>query len=255
MAGSIAQANELRAQLLNQQSGKWLLSQSFPDEFEYYMVGLELLDSVLTSKKLFIFPVNPNSIEYSKTFLTKVSKTAGGVSVLKTGDFVPADITLSGTFGREFKVLINGQEQDLISGFTDTNNIIDKTKSIGGSILNGFSDRVKTGYGCCKVMEDILESSQLRDETSQGQFLVLYNLAFNQKFFVEVENMSFTQSLESNMIWNYMVKLKVVGRVDDYIQGRTNSNLIIKKVLQDGANNVFSEVSNLLRKDYNSVSS
>ena len=253
MIGSVTQAIETRAQLLNQQSGKWLLSQAYPDEFEYYMVGLELLDSTLTSKKFFVFPVNPNSIEYSKTFLTKVSKTAGGISVLKTEDFVPADISLSGTFGRDFKVLINGQEQNLVSGFADTNNIIDKTKSVAGSVLNGFSERVKSGYGCCKVMEDIIESSQQRDDSGQGQFLILYNLAFNQKFFVEAENIVFQQSLDSNMIWNYSVKFKVVGRVDDYIQGRSNSELVGFKVLQDSANNVYSGVSNLLRKGHDSI--
>lgn len=257
---SIGQAHQLRETLLNRQAGKWLLTQQNPNEFDYYMVAIELLKSDLTSSKYFVFPINPNSIEYNDNSLTKVTKTAGGVSVLKTSQFNIKDITLSGTFGKNFKVLIGNTFQDLTANFQQENSGDKKTKSALGGVLDNFSASVKTGYGCTKVLEDILESSLKRDEYNGSQFLVFYNLAFNQRFFVEFETKSFSQSLESNMMWNYSVRFKVIGNVDNFIKSKNDSVKSIKQLttdnfLQKSANTVYSKVSGLLSKTYNSATS
>src|SRR5690606_32440155 len=115
--GTLSQAHTIREQMLNRQAGKWLLSQNNPNEFEYYMVALELLKSDLSTKRYFIFPINPNSITYDDAPLTKITKTAGGVSVLKSNQFNLKNLSLSGTFGKSFKVLVGDNFEDLLSDF------------------------------------------------------------------------------------------------------------------------------------------
>ena len=210
LIGTISKAHEIRETLLNRQSGKWLLSQNNPDEFEYYMIGIELLKSDLTTSQFFVFPVNPNAISFNDASLTKVTKTAGGISVLKNNQFNIKDISLSGTFVRDFKVLIGDTFNDLVSNFQEQDGN-STAKSVYNTTKNSFSSNVKTGYGCTKVLEDILNQSVQKDEYGGTQFLVLYNLAFNQRFFVEVVNKKFSQSLENNMMWNYQIELKTIG--------------------------------------------
>src|SRR5690606_16820294 len=117
MIGTISQAHELREIALNRQSGKWLLTQNNPNEFDYYMVAIELLKSDLSTSKYFVFPINPNSMSYDNVLLTKINKTAGGISVLKNSQFNLKDITITGTFGKSFKVLIGNTFQSLFSSF------------------------------------------------------------------------------------------------------------------------------------------
>lgn len=244
--GSIEAANRLRSSLLNSQSGKWLSTQLYPDEFEYYMVAFELLRSDLTSEKYFIFPVNPNSIDFNDTSLTKITKTAGGVSVLRTDQFNIKDITLAGTFGRTFKVLTGSSFTDIVSYFSDTLQGKD-------SSLDNFSMNVKTGYGCAKVLEKILNLSVQNDELGGSRYLVFYNLAFNQKLLVEFESKSFSQSVESNMIWNYNVRLKVIGNADDYLKKentKSTTQLTTDRLLQKNANAVFNKIAGLLNKKF-----
>lgn len=252
---SLDQARVLRDQLLKQ--GKLILTQRNPNEFAYYMVALELLKSDLSTSKYFIFPVNPNAIEYNDTSLTKITKTAGGISVLKTSQFNIRDITLSGNFGLNFKVLTGTFFQSLVGAFKDENNPDKNAKAVLGGVLDGFSSVIKTGYGCTKVVEDILESSLQKDEYGGSHFLVFYNLAFNQKFLVEYESKSFNQSLESNMIWNYSIRLKAIGKADDFLKSkdevRSNKQLMVNNFIQKTANNTFSQVNDLLQKNYNSV--
>lgn len=256
MLKTIDQARGVREQLLRQ-GGRFLLSQRNPNEFDYYMVAFELLKSDLSTSKYFIFPINPNSIEYNDTALTKITKTAGGVSVLKTSQHNVRDITLSGNFGQNFKVLTGNAFQDLVGVFKEENNPDKKKKSVLGGVLDSFSSIIKTGYGCTKVLEDILESSLQKDEVGGSYFLIFYNLAFNQKFLVEYESKVFTQSLESNMIWNYSVRLRTLGRVDDFLKSkdaaRSNAQLIAGDKIQKRANAAFSQVSALLNKGYDSV--
>lgn len=248
--GDITQAHKIREQLLNRQSGKWLLTQANPNEFDYYMIAFELLKSDLSTSKYFVFPILPNSIEYNDIALTKINKTAGGISVLKTQQFNIKSLNISGNFGKNFKVLLGDTYSNLLSAFSGYD-------STNQGLLNNFSAAIKTGYGCTKVLEDILKSSNQKDELGGHQFLIFYNLAFNQKFFVEFEDQSYSQSLETNGIWNYSIRLKATGNVDDYIQFKTDDKstrqLVINDVLQKSANKAYSKISNILKKNYNSI--
>lgn len=250
--GNVIAASEARDVILNQPSGKWLLNQQFPNDFEYYMCAFELLNSDLSTSKYFIFPILPNSISYNDSPITKISKTAGGISVLKSDQFIPKQISLNGTFGRSFKVLMGQTYQDILSSFKKDNNE-SNLKNISNGLSQTFSDTFKTGYGCCKILEDILVSSNQKDEVGGVKFLIFYNLAFNQSFFVEYEDLGFSQSLESNMIWNYSLKLKAIANSNNFLKSKldvkkSNKQLVYDDLIQKKANKVYSSVTTLLQK-------
>lgn len=250
---SVVQTTLVRDQLLNQPGGKWLLHQQFPNDFEYYMCAFELLDSNLKTLAYFIFPIMPNSLNYNNIPLTKVTKTAGGVSVLKNKQFVPKSLTISGTFGRSFKVLIGNEYQDLISGFSEIKDDIFKGsfKTGGKKILENFSDSVKTGYGCTKVLETILNESNQPDILGKNKYLIFYNLAFNQSFFVEYEDETYSMAQDTNMIWQYSIKLKAIAPSNNYLKDRkgdvkSNKQLVIDDLIQRNANKAYGKATTFL---------
>jgi len=74
-------------------SGKLLMHTLFPDEFEFYMMGFELIDSEtrLVTDRL-VFPVNPDAIDMGLGKITNIKKTASGMTVLSNNSFVPVPI-------------------------------------------------------------------------------------------------------------------------------------------------------------------
>lgn len=248
--GSVAAAVDARDKILRQGGGgKAILHQQYPDEYEYYMFALELLDSNLKTKQYFIFPIMPNNMSYNDTPITKITKTAGGVSVLKSNQFIPKTFSTSGTFGRSYKVLIGNTQQELVSSFKDN--------SVLKGITSYFDDRIKTGYGCTKILEEIVTTSNQKDELGGAHFLVMYNLALNHKFFVEVEDFNPTMSLESNMIWNYSLRLKCIAPSDNFLKTksdqRTSTQLVIEDQIQKNANKAYGAISNLLNKQIQKI--
>lgn len=248
---SIASAVEIRNKFLGMPAGKALLHQKYPNDYEYYMFAIELLDSSLNTKEYFIFPIMPSSISYNDIPITSVKKTAGGISVLKTEQFVPKTLSISGTFGRSLKVLIGQTYQDLASSFTDDDNKL-TIQSLWNGAKNVFDERIKTGYGCTKLLEQILTLSNQKDATGKSNFLIVYNLAFNQKFFVEYKDFSVSQSLENNMFWNFQIKFDCIASADQLLSSKnkkTSQQLVIDDQIQKGANSAYKSVNRLLNKN------
>jgi hypothetical protein len=104
---AIAQRNGLLNSI-----GRSGLNMKYPDEFELYVIALELTDENFITQQYFVFPINPSSIEETEPKLTNIRKTLGGITVLRNTTFVPTQISLSGTFGRNFKVLIGEKYED-----------------------------------------------------------------------------------------------------------------------------------------------
>ena len=182
--------------------GKFALSSMFPDDFEVYVTALELINSDGETLRYFIFPIMPNTIDEAISFNSNIKKTFGGVSVLSTTNFIPTDITLSGSFGRKFQVLLG----DVISNLTDSfKKVVTGTKK-----TLEFDSRIKTGYGSCKVLQSILEESKTLDN-GKSKTLILYNLALGNSYIVKPVSLRFTQSQETNMVWNYSLSLKSIA--------------------------------------------
>lgn len=196
---SVLRRNDLLAKI-----GKYSLSTQFPEDFEVYVVALELVNSDGETLKYFIFPVMPNTLDESINFNTNIKKTLGGVSVLKTTTFIPTDITLAGSFGRRLQVLLGKEYVPIISGFK-------KVVDSKGQRVE-FDTKVKTGYGCCKILQSICNDSKELDG-GKPRTLIFYNLALGNSYVVEPMNLRFNMSMETNMIWNYSLPLKSVAPI------------------------------------------
>jgi hypothetical protein len=212
--------------------GKAGLNAQFPNDFELYIVALELVNGNGDTEDYFVFPIMPNSITESISPSINIKKTFAGVAVQKTNTYVPTDITLNGNFGKKLKFLIN---QDLIS-FTGL-------RITPNGLKNAFSDRIKTGYGCYKLLERICAKSQSLDLVYKKPYsLYFYNLALGNNYLVEVMNITPNQTLNSNMMWEYSLQLKSLSRIEDLKsrkQNQVKNFLSSKSILQDNANKVL----------------
>lgn len=231
---------------LKQTIGKAALQALYPNDFELYMCAFELLDSKMSSLAYFIFPVMPDSISIVHTAVTTVTKTAGGITVLSTPNFNPGGITINGTFGRNFKTLLGDKYMSLVSGY----------KNFGKQGLqllrNTFDLNVKTGYGCCKVLDSIIEESRLIDE-SGPRYLIFYNLAFNENYVVEVPEINWKMSPDQNMIWSYSLSMTTVAPLDSFnsLNKRSQLSLTVDSYLQKNLSQLSSVMSDAISKKTN----
>jgi hypothetical protein len=199
----------IKHSLLLAQAGKVALNISHPNEFELYMCALELTDENYKTIQYFVFPVMPTTIDETQTFLTNIKKTLGGIVVLSSPTFNPIDVTLAGTFGRKFKVLLGESYTDFVSSFTIGGSVV-TAGSIGKGAVQTFDSRVKTGYGCLKIMEEMIGSTNVVDKRGSRR-LILHNPALGNSYLVKPQSLKLSQSQDTNMIWSYSLSLKAIA--------------------------------------------
>lgn len=197
-----------RFQALQTSIGKKALNALFPNDFELYVFALELVNGQQETEEYFIFPINPSAIDEATAHNQIIKKTAGGITVLNDSTFTPATITLNGNFGRQLKFLL-GNEAITFSGITLQPGL--------GENAPTFNSTIKTGYGCCKLVEKIINKSKSIDsKTGLPYALYFHNLAFGNSYLIKTINYKFYQNQEgSNMIWNYNFQFKALARVED----------------------------------------
>lgn len=183
--------------------GQAALHSLAPDDFEYYLCSLELLDSTGNTKGFMFFTVMPNNITESKIQIASITKTNKGISTLFNSTFVPRDISIQGTFGRKIRLLVGIKEPQDVS----------KIPFFGGNLgLNVEGDSViKTGYGLVKMMKSIIDESFKVDKNGNACILIFNNYAFNTHYVVEVMQSAFSQNIENNMLWYYNLEMKAVA--------------------------------------------
>lgn len=182
--------------------GKSAVHTLAPDDYEYYLCSLELYDSTHTKVGFISFVVMPDQIVESHTPIQNIVKTHGGIVTIFNPSFTPIDIQISGTFGKKWRLASNYKDPTAQkSGFLNLN--VGKTfeRSIG----------CKSGYGLTKILEKILKEANTLDTNGKPYTLVFNNYAFNTAYVVNVNNFSFHQSIEQNMMWGYSMSLKAVG--------------------------------------------
>lgn len=227
----------------------------YPNDFEYYMVGLELVKYNGVTIDMLIFPVLPNQIKRSEHTATNIKKTMGGISVVKTSSFIPIDFTISGNFGRKFRILVQSDtvvdfqalrysyitgvshrdyvDQDIISGSKFTKPV--------------FNFAVKTGYGTTKILEAIVNKSRGSIDNKPNR-LIFYNLAYGESYLAEVVDFDINQSLESNMIWNYSLNMKAIAPLElvEWSRERSVKSVLLSSVVQKTLNNAATNAKNLM---------
>jgi len=238
---SLQIARDRRLQL-KRTLGSEVMASLFPNDFEVYITGLELIDSNEKTVDYFLFPLNPTSISESENQILNIKKTAGGISTLSTEMYMPTMINLVGDFGRKFKILIG-------------RNIIDFkafnfSQSLGFNQIDNdskeFNNTIKTGYGCIKVLERIIKKSNRLDQDGKPYFLYLYNLSFGKTYLVKcVGQPTFASSIEKNMIWSYNIQFQTLAEVGQ-IKGKNEKLSNLKQLgfskIQTGLNVTLNKI-------------
>lgn len=178
----------------------------FPNEFEYYLIAFEIENKGIVTDR-FIFPVMPESMSYNERKITNIKKTAQGVSVLTNNSFVPASITLNGSFGRSFKMMVGSVESPNPAGRD------------GFDPNSTFIPGIKTGYGATKQLQRLIDKSS-RSIDGSPNTLIFYNMAFNTQYVVKVRSFDPSMAMDSNMMWRYSLTLDAIAPVNLGVGGR-----------------------------------
>lgn len=229
-----------KANNITRNLGKAALHALSPDDFEYYACSFELVDSDFTVLDILHFPVLPNSISIGNQSLVSIKKTGRAYLTQFNDSFVGKNISINGTFGRKFRLLLSGEKKS------------NALTGVGGA----FDLKVKTGYGTLKLLEKLIEQTY-QVGNGNPRMLIFNNHAFNQSFIVEVLSFNPTMSVENNMIWNYGIEMKAVADVNKLIltggSTRRLINLLASDVLGKAANDLFSDFKGVISSKTNMI--
>lgn len=228
--------------------GKNAMNIKFPDEFELYLCALELLDERNVTLRYFVFPVMPSSIDEGKNKITNIKKTLAGVTTLSSPTFIPTDISMSGNFGRSFKVLLGTDYTDFISSFQDNGS----GNGAANGIVELFDDRVKTGYGCIKILESILDEADQIGQDGKLRKLILHNPSSGNSYLVKCMSFKMSMSEQTNMIWNYSISFKSIAPIESLFTTKQieaqAEKLNITGFIQSKVNNLLNTVTAFIAK-------
>lgn len=232
--------------------GRGALNAIYKNDIEFYLLALEVVSSTGDTIDYFAWPVLPQEIRETHQEITNIRKTIGGVYVLKNTTFNPRVITLSGTFGRRFKLLVNNKQFELAGFRLSINN--GKFKITPPNLLEEripeFSSIAKTGYGCIKIIESMKEKSKQLDENGQPYSLYFYNPILGNNYQVEIMNFSHMQNeVENNMLPAYSLQLTAIAPLESVLSRLSNIKSALKNVsfssLQKTANAIISNLKSL----------
>ena len=237
--------------------GGQALASLYPNDFEWYMVALELADSDDNTIDYLTFPIMPDSISKTEPTRTNIKKSMAGVTVLSTPSYSPQEINIKGSFGRQFKILINPKPDASINSSSKSVSagkyyLFDITSSsISGLAFSNFNLNVKTGYGVMKILQAMASKSVGLDDKGKPLRLYFYNMALGESYLVAIppSGVQFSQDLSKNMIWNYNLTLIALAPLEAV--SNKNDKLLIDKLLpsmiQTGVSEVASVVTDALQ--------
>jgi hypothetical protein len=237
--------------------GGQALASLYPNDFEWYMVALELADSDDNTIDYLTFPIMPDSISKTEPTRTNIKKSMAGVTVLSTPSYSPQEINIKGSFGRQFKILINpksdvnSSSKSVSAGKYSLFDITKKSGLISGLAFSNFNLNVKTGYGVMKILQAMASKSVGLDDKGKPLRLYFYNMALGESYLVAIppSGVQFSQDLSKNMIWNYNLTLIALAPLEAVSD--KNDKLLLDKLLpsmiQTGVSEVASVVTDALQ--------
>lgn len=221
--------------------GRAALHAQSPDDFEYYMCSLELIDSAGITKGFMTFAVMPNNLSESKSQIANITKTNRGITTVFNDSFIPRDISIQGSFGRKLRLLAGVKEAENVGSIPFFGGNLGTNPKEGGML-------VKTGYGLIKMLSKMVDESYKLDKQGNPCVMIFNNYALNTHYVVEILQDSYNQSIENNMIWYYSLEMKAVApaeAVRETDDSRRNSefltNVAAGSVVR-GINNILIDV-------------
>lgn len=238
--------------------GGQALASLYPNDFEWYMVALELADSDDNTIDYLTFPIMPDSISKTEPTRTNIKKSMAGVTVLSTPSYSPQEINIKGSFGRQFKILINSKPDVSINSSSKSvsdgkYHLFDITKksAISGLAFSNFNLNVKTGYGVMKILQAMASKSVGLDDKGKPLRLYFYNMALGESYLVAIppSGVQFSQDLSKNMIWNYNLTMIALAPLEA-VSNKNDEKLLDKllpSMIQTGVSEVASVVTDALQ--------
>lgn len=227
------------------------LNSLFPNDFSYYLIALELVNSQNSTVDYFAFPVAPNNISQSEPKLVNIKKTAGGIVSLNTNNFVPKTITLRGNFGRKFRVLLKNKLVIDFSAFKFSGTLKKEQIQNAFSSLKqaAFDPSIKSGYGATKYLQAIIDKTSALDDSGNPFKLYFYNPIFGDNFLVEPLNFEISEGMESNRIPNYSLELRAIAPLESVVNFDKNSmvKVLVSDNLQKGVNIIVNNIRRSFR--------
>jgi len=229
--------------------GRAVIHSLYPNDFEYYSISLELTTFDDHTVDFFVFPVLPKAISKTEAVRINVKKTFSAITVINSKSFTPSEIMIKGDFGRSFKILLDSGQSTVFKAFrfsrqNGVNNVADLDVSSVPIISNPFSVNIKTGYGCTKILQSIINKASGTDDKGRPFKLYLYNPALGESYLVvpSPNPLIFDQNdQQNNMIWSYTLNLTAISLVTGS-KSRTATtsmtNLLKVDNIQKGLNSV-----------------
>lgn len=236
--------------------GRAAISTLYPNDFELYMCSLELADSQGNTIDMFTFPIMPENISKSEPKRTSIINTAGGITVLTSPVFCPKEINIRGNFGRQFKILISTTDSASLTGAAFSISAGKRAlyqiqgKDTSAIKAPDFDVSIKTGYGCIKILQSIIDKSNGVDENGYPMRLYFYNMALGESYLVTIppSGISFSQNLGKNMIWEYNLNMTVIAPLEAVLGSSKVTSSITSMcaaaTIQKGVNDLASSLTN-----------
>ena len=234
----------------------------YPRDFEYYLVSLELVlqgDSGEETIDYFVFPVMPSSMTKSENNRVNIKKTSSANVIINSKHFVPHDLTIKGDFGRGFKLLMQPQGDDSISfrslrfsnqsGSVKATDLDEEKQKVKRA---EFSKSIKTGYGCIKILQSIIDKAKGVDDKGNPLKLYFYNPALGESYLVVPTPNALVLSQDdanNNMIWAYTLNLTIVAEVQgtrDTTIKSSLSDIVSVGAIQKAVNSLAKDGTNFL---------
>jgi hypothetical protein len=219
----------------------------FPNDIEYYMCAFELVDSEGNSIDYFAFPVMPSEMTRDKQEFTNIKKTMGGITALSVDGFVPVNFQISGILGRKLRVLLSSRDVSFSAFRFSTKAGVFKPGQVSGNSPSPsqFNTQVKTGYGATKILESIIEKSNMLDNNNKPLRLYFYNPTFNESYLIKITNSNYSQDeSRSNIMWSYRINFTAIAPLDQLLD-KKNTILGIDlglNVLAKGVNTIIDDI-------------
>ena len=233
------------------QLGKSLLHAIYPNDFEVYMMALELTTADGDTIDYFAFPIMPESIQKTELKRTNIKKTSSGVTVLSSAAFTPEEIVIKGNFGRSFKIVLGREPspQGVAFSIPAGKLRLSEKRSIK---TPDFSLGVKTGYGATKILQSIINKSNGVGYDGRPFRLYFYNMALGESYLVAVPptGLQLSMSQEKNMIWDYTLNLTTIAplSLSFFDNNKTSlSRILSTSLIQSGLNKLGSNIAKTVR--------
>jgi hypothetical protein len=196
----------------------------FQNDIEHYMLAFELVNSQGDTIDYLAFPVMPKNISRVKQEITVIKKSFGGITALSSQGFIPINFTISGNFGRKLRLLIGNDNLTFAALRYSTRNGVytkNQVQPEGASKKpQAFLPEVKTGYGVTKILQSIIEKSNLVDNDNKPLRLYFYNPSFGESYMIKASSIKFEQDASSsNMMWDYDFNFTAIAPLNEIESG------------------------------------